>query len=189
MYGVTNSNGAVMEHRHYDPYGNLFAGAMAETPYSFTGEWRDGGTGMVYLRARYYNPAHGAFVSQDALETPNRYAYVGGNVVNRVDPSGMLYLTFDDGPHSNDLRILDILATFNARATFFFHGANIISSDQEDAEIVWRVASEGHRLGNHAYQHADLSVTCINEIVQSLYQTETNIKQILVNYRTYQPAR
>jgi hypothetical protein len=44
---------------------------------------------MYYLRARYYNPAHGAFVSQDALETPNRYAYVGGNVVNRVDPSGM----------------------------------------------------------------------------------------------------
>jgi RHS repeat-associated protein len=79
----------VKEHRHYDPYGNLYAGAMAETPFGFTGEWRDGGTGMYYLRARFYNPANGAFVSQDALETPNRYAYVGGNVVNRVDPSGM----------------------------------------------------------------------------------------------------
>jgi len=43
------------------------------------------------MRATYYNPALGAFVSQDTLETPNRYAYVGGNVVNRRDPSGMIY--------------------------------------------------------------------------------------------------
>jgi RHS repeat-associated protein len=81
----------VLEHRHYEPYGNLYAGTMNETPYGFTGEWRDGGTGMYYLRARYYNPAIGTFVSQDVLETLNRYAYVGGNVVNRVDPSGMIY--------------------------------------------------------------------------------------------------
>ena len=75
--GVTNNAGAVLEHRHFDPYGSLFAGAMAETPFGFTGEWRDGGTGMYYLRARYYNPAVRAFASQDALETPNRYACVG----------------------------------------------------------------------------------------------------------------
>lgn len=41
------------------------------------------------MRARYCNPAFGAFVSQDTLETPNRYACVYGNVVNRRDPSGM----------------------------------------------------------------------------------------------------
>jgi hypothetical protein len=35
------------------------------------------------------SPRLGSFASLDALETPNRYAYVGGNVVNRVDPSGM----------------------------------------------------------------------------------------------------
>jgi RHS repeat-associated protein len=58
----------VKEHRHYEPYGSLYAGAMAETPFGFTGEWRDGGTGMYYLRARYYNPAHGAFVSRDPYE-------------------------------------------------------------------------------------------------------------------------
>jgi RHS repeat-associated protein len=86
---VVNNSGSVVEHRHFEPYGSLYAGAMAETPFGFTGEWRDGGTGMYYLRARYYNPSMGAFVSQDALETPNRYAYVGGNVVNRVDLNGL----------------------------------------------------------------------------------------------------
>jgi RHS repeat-associated protein len=91
---VINNALTVLEHRHYEPYGALYAGTMAETPFGFTGEWRDGGTGMVYLRARYYNPAIGTFASKDMLETPNRYAYVGGNVVNRVDPSGMIFWAF-----------------------------------------------------------------------------------------------
>jgi RHS repeat-associated protein len=96
---VINNALSVLEHRHYEPYGNLYAGAMAETPFGFTGEWRDGATGMYYLRARYYNPAMGAFVSQDVLETPNRYAYVGGNVVNRVDPSGKCWVNNSSSPN------------------------------------------------------------------------------------------
>jgi RHS repeat-associated protein len=93
---VVNNALTVLEHRHYEPYGSLFAGAMAETPFGFTGEWRDGGTGMVYLRARYYNPAMGAFVSRDPFEgtasrpmSLNLYAYVQGNPVNLIDPNGL----------------------------------------------------------------------------------------------------
>jgi hypothetical protein len=44
---------------------------------------------LVYLRARYYRPALGVFPSLDPLEMGNRYQYVGGNVINRVDPSGL----------------------------------------------------------------------------------------------------
>jgi len=44
----------------------------------------------VYLRARYYVPGLGVFPSLDPVEEGNRYGYVGGNVVNRVDPSGMV---------------------------------------------------------------------------------------------------
>jgi RHS repeat-associated protein len=100
---VINNALTVLEHRHYEPYGALYAGTMAETPFGFTGEWRDGGTGMYYLRARYYNPAHGVFVSQDVLETLNRYAYVGGNPVNRVDPSGMIFWSFPTGGNRNTI--------------------------------------------------------------------------------------
>mgnify|MGYP002713157198 CR=1 FL=1 len=49
--------------------------------FSFTGEQADS-NGLIYLRARYYDPSVGVFTALDPLETPNRYAYVSGNVVN-----------------------------------------------------------------------------------------------------------
>ncbi len=65
-----------------------------ETPYGFTGEVTDA-TGNIYLRARYYNPNDGRFLSRDTwagdVNNPlslNRWMYVEGNPVNYVDPSG-----------------------------------------------------------------------------------------------------
>jgi hypothetical protein len=49
----------------------------------------------VYLRARYYDPATGAFLSRDPAESTTRepYAYTAGNPINRIDPSGLLFAT------------------------------------------------------------------------------------------------
>lgn len=44
---------------------------------------------MQYLRARYYNPAVGRFLSQDPLPLPQRYPYVGNSPVNLTDPYGL----------------------------------------------------------------------------------------------------
>lgn len=63
-------------------------------------------------------------------------------------------LTFDDGPHPTRTdEILDILAEYHVRATFFLVGENA----EWFPEIVAREAREGHELGNHSYSHADLS--------------------------------
>ena len=49
-------------------------------------------TGLEYIRARYYDPATGRFLSQDPLPLLQRYAYVGnGNLTDR-DASGRYYL-------------------------------------------------------------------------------------------------
>jgi RHS repeat-associated protein len=46
-------------------------------------------TGLVYMRARYYEPATGRFISEDSSrDGVNWYLYASGNPVNRVDPSG-----------------------------------------------------------------------------------------------------
>ncbi len=55
----------------------------------FTGEQRDSDSGLYYLRARYYDPGTGRFMSQDPLPSGNLYAYVGNNPLNFVDPSGL----------------------------------------------------------------------------------------------------
>ncbi|MBE2193939.1 MAG: RHS repeat-associated core domain-containing protein [Anaerolinea sp.] len=83
-------------------YGDPFGGSgTTQTGFGFTGEQTDA-SGLVYLRARYYVPGLGVFPSLDPVEEGNRYGYVGGNVANRVDPSGMLFWSFPSGNEGKD---------------------------------------------------------------------------------------
>ena len=52
------------------------------------GEQRDSESGYDYLRARYYDPAIGRFLSRDPAGQGNFFSYVGNNPVNLTDPSG-----------------------------------------------------------------------------------------------------
>jgi len=75
----------------------VLPGAAGPTEYGFTGREPDE-TGLVYYRARYYEPTLGRFVSMDPAGMPdgvNRYAYVGNDPVGMVDPSGMVALVQD----------------------------------------------------------------------------------------------
>jgi RHS repeat-associated protein len=95
--GVLDSSAAPLESRHYSPYGEPISATGAnQTPFGFTGEPTDG-NGLVYLRARYYNPSLGVFPSLDPLEgrfgsplSLNRYIYVKQNPINDTDPSGLV---------------------------------------------------------------------------------------------------
>ena len=82
--------------RTYEPFGDpLSTVGTGTSTYGFTGEQRDG-TGLVYLRARYYGPSFGRFLSRDPWDgDPNRpmsynlWLYVEDNPVSRSDPSGL----------------------------------------------------------------------------------------------------
>lgn len=61
-----------------------------------------------------------------------------------------LYLTFDDGPLPEITPfVLDELKKWNAKATFFCIGKNI----EAHRELFNRTLAEGHRIGNHTYNH------------------------------------
>lgn len=61
-----------------------------------------------------------------------------------------VYLTFDDGPIPEATPfILDTLASYQAKATFFLVGDNI----HKHPALYRRILSEGHRVGNHTYNH------------------------------------
>jgi RHS repeat-associated protein len=64
-------------------------------PFRYCGEYFDKETGTIYLRARYYNPEIGRFISEDSYPgeandplSLNLYTYVGNNPINLFDPTG-----------------------------------------------------------------------------------------------------
>lgn len=62
-------------------------------------------------------------------------------------------LSFDDGPDPRwTPRILDILAAYDARATFFDEGDHA----EQWPELVRRTAAEGHEVGNHTHSHPEV---------------------------------
>lgn len=60
-----------------------------------------------------------------------------------------VYLTFDDGPSSNTAAILDLLAEYQVKATFFVVG----NTSEEGKALYRRMVDEGHSIGIHSYSH------------------------------------
>lgn len=61
-----------------------------------------------------------------------------------------IYLSFDDGPHPDITPwVLDKLLQYQAKATFFCVGNNVVKYP----EVYARILQEGHAVGNHTFQH------------------------------------
>ena len=93
--GLTDLAGTVTGTSNFDVFGDARTTTGVSSIFDFTGEQRDVTTGMVYLRARYYEPGYGRFVSEDTVvpggpgtQGFNRFAYVGNNPSTATDPSG-----------------------------------------------------------------------------------------------------
>ncbi|MCW1930869.1 polysaccharide deacetylase family protein [Pararhodobacter zhoushanensis] len=81
-------------------------------------------------------------------------------------------LTFDDGPHpQNTPHLLDILARYRVKATFYVIGQNA----RRYPEIVRRIVAEGHELGNHTWTHPVLSRQSDSTILTEIDRTQQMI--------------
>jgi RHS repeat-associated protein len=96
---LTDANGNVTDRFEYDSYGTSLAHTgTSDTPFQFNGRVgvQTDSNGLLYMRARYYNPAIRRFVNQDVLFgdlnpgiSLNRFALANGNPISLLDPFGL----------------------------------------------------------------------------------------------------
>ena len=92
---LTDASGVVKNAYAYTPYGRVTNKQEAKAqPFQFAGQFgvMTETNGLLYMRARYYDSKLGRFLSEDPSGFDgglNLYAYVGGNPISAVDPTGL----------------------------------------------------------------------------------------------------
>jgi len=94
------------------------------------------------------------------------------------EPAGdkkYIAITFDDGPEStHTARLLDGLAEYNAKATFFVLGHRL----GKTADLIERMIAEEHSVGSHTYSHVSLTSVSKSTIAYQMDETNTLLKAI-----------
>ncbi|GGK28121.1 hypothetical protein GCM10010124_20920 [Pilimelia terevasa] len=89
--------------------------------------------------------------SPDLTDFPARLAHVS-QMRTGASRRGVVALTFDDGPSAYTPGILKVLKRHGVRATFFALGVET----QKHPVLARRIVREGHRIGNHTWDHPDM---------------------------------
>lgn len=105
-----------------------------------------------------------------------KYGHLFSNrVVWSVDTDEkVIAITFDDGP--NEIytpQLLDILGRKEVRATFFLLGKHV----EKYPDIVERIHSEGHEIGNHSFNHSLLPLYTKSYVKRQIESTSASIKK------------
>ncbi len=113
-------------------------------------------TGWVALGGQGY------YFDEDGVYDPNK------------DASKLVALTFDDGPGEYTNRLLDILEENNAVATFFMLGECV---DVYGEDVIPRMIEMGCGIGNHSYDHSDMSTLSTSDCLKQFQETDALIGQ------------
>lgn len=89
---------------------------------------------------------------------------------------GKVALTFDDGPDPRTTPlVLDALREHSLHATFFVVGRQV----KQNPGLLRRIVKEGHTLGNHTYDHADMSEMSPEQMRGELRRTQKAVDEAL----------
>ncbi|HBG6951569.1 TPA: polysaccharide deacetylase family protein [Clostridioides difficile] len=100
-----------------------------------------------------------------------------GNVLIKHGSRGkkLIAITFDDGPHPKETsQVLDVLKKYNVKATFFIAGKHA----KWYKEPLVRASKEGHEIGNHTFNHPDISNLSSSQIEEEIVKCEDILKEV-----------
>jgi len=106
---------------------------------------------------------------------------------NKTITENQIAITFDDGPHPEITpKVLELLKTYNAKATFFCIGKHI----EAYPKVFKAIIEEGHTVGNHTYSHSNnFGFFKTEKIIEELQKTNTIVKKSTgLTMQLYRPA-
>ena len=107
---------------------------------------------------------------------------VDENVFSVTEEAPKIAITFDDGPSSHCTgRLLDGLKERGVRASFFLIGKNV----KENPDLVKRLYEEGHLIGNHTYNHVEITRISDEEAKKEIMDTDEAIYAITGKHVEY----
>ena len=105
---------------------------------------------------------------------------LAASVINNCTIPGMMAMTFDDGPGALISQLLDLLAEYGVKATFFINAFNNGDiTTPYDASNLFYAYSDGHQIASHTYDHLDLSTLSIDEVYSQMYRNENAIYKVI----------
>lgn len=139
-------------------------GNISEQPGKHT-EDEAGGESQSSAEGQDLNTGSAAEGQQEADTQESQEQAAAGR---QIDPSRpMVALTFDDGPFAPvGNQIMDCLAQYGGKATFFVVGSRVSSYGAE----LQRMVAEGHEIGNHTYEHKNLTKLSGTQIQSQINQ-------------------
>jgi RHS repeat-associated protein len=172
---LADSAGNVTERIQYDPFGNTEGSATSR--YGYTGRERDALSGLMYYRARWYDPQQGRFIHEDPIGIAggaNLYSYVSNNPLSKIDPFGLYeidvhyYLTYylakmngcftdgeikeiAEGDQGADEDPRTSPGAFRAHENTTYHALHE-GSHQPYLDNLWQEATQGHMPGQNVRQ-------------------------------------
>lgn len=117
-----------------------------------------------------------AAYEKDGKKIKSSYSNVCKVFADSIDPAKkMVALTFDDGPGRYTKEIVACLKKYNSKATFFVLGCNVDSykSELKAADAI------GCEIGNHSYDHSNLTKLSAEEIRLQISKTDKKIKNVI----------
>ncbi|MHB8511914.1 MAG: RHS repeat domain-containing protein [Actinomycetota bacterium] len=134
---LTNGKGLVVATYVYDAYGNISAQTLVPptsivAPFGFAGQYKDQNSGLIYMRARWYDPSTGQFLARDPLEsfTDSPYSYASNNPINKIDPLGFSACGSDQNAFNTGAAPIASAGVMIYRATLREETAQIAATQQ-----------------------------------------------------------
>ncbi|VTS25188.1 polysaccharide deacetylase family protein [Streptococcus dysgalactiae] len=118
-------------------------------------------------------------INPDFLDTADKVAYDEYIAQKKAEeeakhPQKLVALTFDDGPDPRTTpQVLDILAKYQAKGTFFMMGSKVAGNEA----LVKRVSEAGHEIGNHSWDHPNLTKLTVDQIQYQVNATNQAISK------------